>query len=41
MTNSRLKSVFVNAYVRLRRGRWEFVCQHWRSHPDQLNLAFD
>lgn len=35
----RPKSVFVRAYLRLRFGRMENVCQHYRSLPDlQLNL---
>lgn len=34
------KSVFVRAYVRLRFGRIEQVCQHWRSYPGQLSFAF-
>lgn len=33
------KSVFVRAYIRLRFGKIEHVCQHWRSAPGQLNLA--
>ena len=32
------KSVFVRAYIRLRFGRLENVCQHWRSFPGQLPL---
>lgn len=32
------KDVFVRAYIRLRFGRLENVCQHWRSHPGQLVL---
>jgi len=32
------KSVFVRTYLRLRYGRLENVCQHWRSHPGQLVL---
>ena len=32
------KSVFVRAYIRLRFGRIENVCQHWRSNPRQLEL---
>lgn len=32
------KSVFVRAYIRFRFGRRENVCQHWRSHPGQLEL---
>jgi hypothetical protein len=38
MSYRQLKSVFVSAYTRFRRGRLEYVCQHWRSHPDQLLL---
>lgn len=34
----RPKSVFVRAYVRLRYGKIENVCQHWRSFPHQLAL---
>lgn len=34
------KSVFVRAYTRFRYGRLENVCQHWRSHPNQLSFAF-
>ena len=30
---SKVKTVFVTAYKRYRFGRWEDVCQHWRSHP--------
>ncbi len=33
-----VKSVFVNAYIRFRLGKWEDVCAHWRSHPGQLTL---
>ncbi len=33
------KSVFVRAYLRLRFGRMEHVCQHYRSLPYQLRLA--
>lgn len=32
------KSVFVRAYHRVRFGRLESVCQHWRSYPTQLPL---
>lgn len=32
------KSVFVRQYTRFRLGKWEQVCQHWRSHPHQLAL---
>jgi hypothetical protein len=35
---SKVRTVFVRAYTRFRLGRLEYVCQHWRSHPDQLNL---
>ena len=38
MASARWKSVFVRAYARLRLGRREFVCQHWRSHPGQMEL---
>jgi hypothetical protein len=34
------KSVFVRAYIRMRLGRLESVCQHWRSHPGQLSFEF-
>lgn len=34
------KIVFVRAYLRLRFGRWENVCQHYRSLPDQFSLSF-
>ena len=36
----RLKSVHVCAYVRMRFNRLEHVCQHWRSHPNQLSFDF-
>ncbi len=29
----REKPVFVHSYQRFRFGRWEDVCQHWRSWP--------
>lgn len=32
-TNERPKVVRVCAYTRVRRGRPEFVCSHWRSLP--------
>lgn len=35
---SEVRSFFVRAYTRFRFNRTEFVCQHWRSHPGQLNL---
>jgi len=38
MAHARWKSVFVRAYVRFRLGRREHVCQHWRSHPGQMEL---
>lgn len=38
MTYARLKSVFVRAYCRVRFGHREFVTQHWRSHPGQMEL---
>jgi hypothetical protein len=38
MRYRRLRSVFVRAYTRFRFGKWEDVCQHWRSHPGQLEL---
>lgn len=34
------KSVFVRAYRRLRFGRLEFVCQHYRSLPHQYSFGF-
>lgn len=37
----RIKIVFVRAYVRIRFGRLENVCQHWRSHPGQMTLNFN
>ena len=38
MRYHRVKSVFVRAYRRFRLGKWESVCQHFRSHPGQLEL---
>ena len=38
MGEVRLKNVHVRAYVRLRFGRIEDVCEHWRSWPGQLDL---
>jgi hypothetical protein len=35
---SRIKTVFVRAYTRFRFGKLENVCQHWRSHPWQMEL---
>jgi hypothetical protein len=34
----RIKDVFVSAYQRFRRGRREYVRQHWRSRPHQMVL---
>jgi hypothetical protein len=34
----RLKDVYVRSYVRFRLSRLEQVCQHYRSHPNQLDL---
>lgn len=36
----RVKTVFVHRYPRFRFGRWEDVCQHYRSLP-QPQLSFD
>jgi hypothetical protein len=38
MAYHRWRSVFVHAYTRFRFGRRESVCQHWRSHPGQMQL---
>lgn len=40
MTSSDLrpKSVYVRNYVRWRFERLEHVCDHYRSHPNQLDL---
>lgn len=38
MAHRQGRSVFVHAYPRFRFGRWESVCQHWRSHPGQMQL---
>lgn len=35
-----IKSVFVRAYTRFRFGRLEYVVQHWRSHPGQMEFQF-
>ncbi len=40
MRYAKIKTVFVHAYPRFRFGRWESVCQHWRSHPGQLSFPF-
>lgn len=37
-THFKQKLVFVRNYVRVRFGRLENVCSHWRSHPYQLSL---
>jgi len=34
----REKPVFVRAYTRIRFGRLEHVCAHYRSWPNQLTL---
>lgn len=38
MAYARVRGVFVTAYRRFRFGKWEWVSQHWRSHPGQLAL---
>lgn len=38
--SQRLRSVHVNPYARFRFGRWEDVCEHWRSPPG-TQLAFE
>lgn len=38
MRYAKIKSVYVRRYSRFRLGKWESVCQHWRSHPGQLEL---
>jgi len=38
MSHQNLKSVFVRAYDRFRKGQWEHVCQHRRSLPGQQPL---
>jgi hypothetical protein len=38
MRYRRVKDVFVRAYSRFRFGKLENVCQHFRSHPGQLEL---
>lgn len=38
MAFTRRKSVFVCAYTRIRLGAREFVRQHWRSYPGQMEL---
>lgn len=40
MRFNKIKTVFVNEYPRFRFGRWEHVCQHWRSHPGQMSFPF-
>lgn len=36
MTNvHNIKSVHVRAYIRFRFGKWECVCEHWRSLPSR------
>ena len=34
------KGVHVNHYKRFRYGKWEFVCEHCRSYPNQ-QLVFN
>ena len=41
MSYVRHKTVFVRRYTRRRFGRWEWVIQHWRSHPGQMSFSFD
>lgn len=36
----RPKTVYVNAYTRLRFGRQEHVRAHWRSWPEQYSFGF-
>jgi len=36
----RTKFVKVRAYVRVRFGRLERVCEHFRSYPQQLSFDF-
>ena len=38
MYHVRKKNVYVRPYTRIRFGKLEDVCQHWRSHPGQLEL---
>lgn len=38
MAYNHRRDVHVRAYNRFRFGRWEAVCQHWRSSPGQLSL---
>ena len=40
MTHRRLRSVFVRAYNRVRLGRPEYVCKHYRSLPGQMSFYF-
>lgn len=37
---SKLKAVHVCAYTRMRFGKLEFVCEHFRSWPGQLSFGF-
>jgi hypothetical protein len=34
------KTVHVCAYTRIRFGRVEYVCEHYRSWPGQLDFGF-
>ncbi len=38
LVHIRKGSVYVRAYIRFRFGRFENVCQHYRSYPHQLPL---
>jgi hypothetical protein len=40
MVHSRVKSVFVHAYIRTRFGRLEHVSAHFRSWPHQYTFNF-
>ncbi len=37
-TLTKIKTVHVTSYPRFRLGRWEQVCEHWRSAPGQMEL---
>lgn len=38
--SNKTKMVFVHAYTRIRFGKKENVCQHYRSFPNQLSFNF-
>ena len=40
LTPQQLKVVHVDPYRRFRFGRWESVCEHYRSMPGQLVFDF-